>query len=179
MPPTCSGENGLQFVSLNPHAGQQHVSSRRSEKGIHFRKQFLKQPFLNDKSYLREGTKSTSVGEERLGSLSLSDPIQTSQKNIPFKLAQNVSIIAQYQDTCMRIQGTLFDEPSTCQNYELRLPPILIMKKILQLKSEKINHLRQGLDCISVECWRHGAPQCEHISHLLGSWDHEYRGLNL
>ena len=27
---TCSGENGLQFVSLNPHAGQQHVSSRLS-----------------------------------------------------------------------------------------------------------------------------------------------------
>ena len=48
-------------------------------------------------------------------------------------------------------------------------------KKILQLKSEKINHLRQGLDCVSVECWRHGAPQCAHVSHLLGLWDHEQR----
>ena len=85
MTSTCSGENGLQFVSLNPHAGQQHVSSRRSEKGIHFRKQFLKQPFLNDKSYLREGTKSTSVGEERLGNLSLSNTIQTFHLDIPFK----------------------------------------------------------------------------------------------
>lgn len=69
-------------------------------------KQFLKQPFLNDRSYLREGTKSTSVGEERLGNLSLSDTIQTFHLNIPFKhpnqtshsnilikLAQNVWII--------------------------------------------------------------------------------------
>ena len=56
---------------------------------------------------------------------------------------------------------------------------MLIIKKILQLKSEKNSHLRQGLDCVSVECWRHGAPQCEHVSHLLGSWDHEYRGLIL
>ena len=51
--------------------------------------------------------------------------------------------------------------------------------KKLQLKSEKIKHLRQGLDCVSMECWRHGAPQCEHISHLLGTWDHKHRGLNL
>ena len=42
-----------------------------------------------------------------------------------------------------------------------------------------MNHLRQGLDCVSMECWRHGAPQCKHISHLLGTWDHEHRGLNL
>ena len=80
----------------------------------------------------------------------------------------------------MRILGTLFDEPGTCRNYELRLPPMLITKKkLLQLKSEKMNHLRQGLDCVSMERWRHGAPQCEHISHLLGTWDHEHRGLNL
>ena len=75
----------------------------------------------------------------------------------------------------MRILGSLFDEPGTCRNYELRLLPILIIKKILQLKSEKNSHLRQGLDCVSVECWRHGAPQCAHVSHLLGLWDHEQR----
>ena len=29
----------------------------------------------------------------------------------------------------MRILGTLFDEPGTCRNYELRLPPMLITRK--------------------------------------------------
>ena len=65
----------------------------------------------------------------------------------------------------MRILGTLFDEPGTCRNYELRLPPMSITKKTLSIEvRENLNTC--GRDSIA-SLWNVGVTAHHSVNTFL------------
>ena len=64
----------------------------------------------------------------------------------------------------MRILGSLFDEPGTCRNYELRLPPMLIIKKSFNWNLRKI--VTCGRDSIA-SLWNVGVTAHHSVNTFL------------